>query len=84
MKENVPKGGIIGKVQAVDTDANFNAVYYRIITPSSFFSIHEINGTIMVENPLDREAVALHVLRVEAFNKDRNGNRSLSSAVQVG
>ena len=86
LKEDSHIGYSVGRVIAVDTDANFNKVYYRILSnaPSSTFLISATNGTILLTKELDREIQSVYSLTVEAYNKDRFGNRSLSSSTQVG
>eukprot|EP00794_Sanderia_malayensis_P011813 gene11813-13037_t len=83
VQENLPADHAIGSVKAVDTDAAFGRVYYRISDKSAAFSISELNGTIRQTVSLDREVKAVHLLTVEAFNKDEFGNNSLSSSVKV-
>lgn len=85
LEENVIVGHQIGQVVAVDTDTQFNTVYYGIKTSitSSIFQISETNGTIYLARKVDREIKDLYVLTVQAYNKDKAGNISQKSSVEV-
>ena len=85
VEENVIIGHQIGQVVAVDTDTRFNIVYYGIkksIT-SSTFQISETNGTIYLASKVDREIKDQYILTVQAYNKDKTGNISQKSSVEV-
>ena len=86
--ENVNISQVIGTVHADDVDkttALYKTVYYKIVKGNvgDAFTLSEMNGTLTVRKKLDRETTPSYSLTLAAFNKDINGNATLSSEVTV-
>ncbi|XP_068148588.1 LOW QUALITY PROTEIN: fat-like cadherin-related tumor suppressor homolog [Drosophila tropicalis] len=67
--EDITLGKQIAAVKAIDEDAGLNAkLHYNINGGDNFgqFSIDEINGTICVARPLDRETKSKYNLEIQA------------------
>ncbi|XP_017474518.1 PREDICTED: protein dachsous-like isoform X2 [Rhagoletis zephyria] len=73
VKEDVPRGTVVGSVMATSSDAvNRNGVRYSIYSgdPESYFSIDTITGNIRIANHLDHETRAQILLNIQAMSGD--------------
>ncbi|XP_053703162.1 protocadherin Fat 3 isoform X3 [Synchiropus splendidus] len=74
--ENVAIGSQVIALAATDRDSGQNGqVSYTLLTSVPQFSVNSDTGSVFVVSPLDREAVAKFVLKIEARDKAERGAR---------
>lgn len=80
-------GTVIGRIDAVDPDANANQRLTYIVIPSTpedffandgsaYFSVNELTGVVRLTAPLDFESISLLVLRVRVSDNNTAPNQT--------
>lgn len=71
VKENVPRGTLVGVVTATDADVGSNSqIVYSIVKGArNVFAINPNNGSITVEGGIDREIIATYPLTIRASDR---------------
>ena len=81
VSESASKGYIIGQIYATDEDYGKNsALQYSLKGYKNLFAINQKNGTLTLENSLDREEIDKYILYVTVHD---SGSPSLSSTSTV-
>uniref|UniRef100_F6T585 FAT atypical cadherin 1 n=1 Tax=Ornithorhynchus anatinus TaxID=9258 RepID=F6T585_ORNAN len=82
VSEAAEPGGVLVQLEATDRDLGPNGeVRYGLLSDTDQFSIDATMGEVRLAGPLDREARAVHVLRVAAWDQAEEGQRLSSTAV---
>ncbi|XP_038610870.1 protocadherin Fat 1 [Tachyglossus aculeatus] len=82
VSEAVEPGGVLVRLEAKDRDLGPNGeVRYRLLSDTDQFSVDAATGEVWLDRALDREAQAVHVLRVAAWDQAEEGPRLSSTAL---
>ncbi|XP_039095434.1 protocadherin Fat 2 [Hyaena hyaena] len=74
--EDTEVGTTIAELKAKDADSDDNGrVRYTLLSPTEKFSLHPLNGELVVTGHLDRESEPQYILKVEARDQPRKGHQ---------
>ncbi len=82
VREDIPRGTSLFRIQALDRDIGTNGQVRYILTPTSLFVVDTVRGVVTVMDKLDRERDSNYTLTITAVDQG-NIPRSATAAISV-